>query len=198
MKKDYEHVSILLDRSGSMQQIKNDVIGGFNQFIEDQKKVPGEMSLTLLSFASNGDTSLMYDTVKLPDIKPLTDDSYRPAGMTALNDSFVQLINMTGNKLGELTEEERPDKVLIVCITDGEENNSIEHSTETLKQIITHQKEKYNWEFVYIGANQDSFAEAEKRGIKKSANYNADADGTKAMYASLSASNVRYRSGGDF
>lgn len=196
MKKDYEHVSILLDRSGSMQSIKNDVIGGFNHFIEEQKKVPGEMSVTLLSFATHKDTSVMYDTVKLGDIKPLTLESYHPSGQTALNDSFVALIEQTGKKLDSLPDNEKPDKVLVVCITDGEENDSREHTTETLKKIIDHQKEKYNWEFIYIGANQDSFAEASKRGITHAAMFTADKVGTKSMYADLDAANTRYRSGG--
>src|SRR5436190_7614129 len=186
MKKDYCHVSILLDRSGSMASIKNDVIGGFNTFIEDQKKVPGELSVSLLSFATQGDTTLVYDTVKLPEINALTSDSYRPAGQTALNDSFVQIVQMTGKKLNELPEDQRPERVLVVCITDGEENDSREHSTEALKDIIKHQTEKYKWQFIYIGANQDSFAEASKRGITRSANFAADSIGTRVAYASLS------------
>jgi len=196
MKKDYEHVSVLLDRSGSMNSIKSDVIGGFNHFIEDQKKVPGEMSVTLMSFATHGDSTVMYDTVKLDDIKPLDLESYHPAGQTALNDSFVKLIELTGKKLGELSEDQRPDKVLLVCITDGEENDSREHTTQTLKDIISHQKDRYNWEFIYIGANQDSFAEANARGIKHSKAFAATAAGTKDMYRSLSASNTKYRGGG--
>ena len=129
MKKNYEHVSILIDRSGSMNSIKNDVIGGFNHFIDEQKKVPGEMSVTLMSFASSGDTKKIYDTVKLDDIKPMDEGSYQTVGNTALVDSFVKLIQETGEKLKSLPETERPDKVLIVCITDGEENDSKEHTS---------------------------------------------------------------------
>lgn len=196
MKKDYEHVSVLLDRSGSMNSIKNDVIGGFNNFIEEQKKVPGEMSVTLLSFATHGDSTVMYDTVKLNEIKQLTVESYHPAGQTALNDSFVKLIELTGKKLEGLQDDQKPDKVLIVCITDGEENDSKEHTTDTLKEIIKHQTEKYNWQFMYIGANQDSFAEAQKRGIKHSSAFAATSVGTKSMYKDLSDANTRYRGGG--
>jgi uncharacterized protein YegL len=196
MKKDYEHVSILLDRSGSMDSIKNDVIGGFNHFIEEQKKVPGEMSVSLLSFATQGDYKVVYDVVKLADIKPLDDRSYHPSGMTALNDSFVRLINLTGQKLDAMPEDQRPDKVLIVCITHGEENNSIEHTTEALKSIIEHQKNQYNWEFMYIGANQDAFAEAAKRGINTASAFAATSVGTQSMYDSFSTSNTRYRKGG--
>jgi uncharacterized protein YegL len=197
MKQNYEHVSVLLDRSGSMNSIRTDVIGGFNHFIEEQKKVPGEMSVTLLSFASSGDTRIMYDTVKLSEIKPLTEESYHPAGSTALNDSFATLIDLTGKKLASLPDHERPDKVLILCITDGQENDSKEHTSETLKAIIEHQKDNYSWEFMYIGANQDSFAEAGKIGIRKSANFMANSIGTSTMYQNLSEANVRYRSGGD-
>jgi hypothetical protein len=198
MKKDYAHVSILLDRSGSMSSIKNDVIGGFNNFIEDQKKVPGEMSVTLMSFSSHKDTTTIYDMVKLNTINPLTTENYHTTGSTALNDSFAQLIEETGKRLANISDADRPEKVLFVCITDGEENDSKEHSTEALKKIIDHQRDKYNWEFIYIGANQDSFAEAQKRGILRSANFKADSAGTTRAYASLSADTVKYRKGQDF
>lgn len=195
MKKDYCHVSILLDRSGSMHSIKSDVVGGFNTFIDEQKKVPGEMSVTLMSFASHQDTKTIYDMVKLPVVQLLTDESYHPGGNTALNDAFAKLILETGVKLQEITEDERPEKVLFLCITDGQENDSREHTNATIKDMITHQKEKYNWEFIYIGANQDSFAEAEMRGIKRSMNYKSDSEGTRGMYAAMSADTVKYRRG---
>lgn len=198
MKKDYAHVSILLDRSGSMASIKNDVIGGFNTFIEDQKKVPSEMSVTLMSFSSNKDTTTIYDTVNIDTIQPLTTDSYRPVGSTALNDAFAQLIQETGKKLADLPDANKPEKVLFVCISDGEENDSREHTKATLKDIVTHQREKYNWEFIYIGANQDSFAEANSIGITRSANFMANAEGTRGAYSKLSADTVKYRSGQDF
>lgn len=196
MKKDYAHVSIVLDRSGSMQIIKKDIIGGFNTFIEDQKKVEGKMSVSLLTFDVQP-FDYVYELIDLSQVKPLDDRTYQPRGGTALNDAFAQLINQTGAKLAEMPDAERPERVLFVCISDGEENSSREYDSAKLKSLIEHQKEKYNWEFLYIGANQDSQEEGKTRGIKHAFNFAADKEGTEAMYSTLSASTVKYRRGGN-
>ena len=148
MKKNYTHVAIVLDRSGSMGTIKNDIIGGFNQLIEDQKKETGEMTVTLVSFAEANDYTVIYNRVPIAEVKTLTSNDYRTAGGTALNDSFVRLINETGNDLRSLSEDNRPEKVLLVSITDGEENSSREFAgkegNQKLKELIKHQEDKYN------------------------------------------------------
>lgn len=187
MKADYTHVGILLDRSGSMQSIRKDVIGGFNQFITEQKEETGKLTISASSFSSHGDYTVLYDTVPLDKITDLTEKDYVTTGSTALNDSFAKLIIETGANLANMTEDERPSKVLLISFTDGEENDSKEYTTAQLKELIKHQEEKYGWQFIYMGANQDSFEEGvQARGYTQAVNFTADEVGTLTAYASLS------------
>ena len=202
MKKDYTHISILLDRSGSMDGIKNAIIGGFNEFIQKQKNEPGKLTVTLTTFADAGDYKILYNMADVQNIEPLTDKNYRADGMTALNDSFVKLIKETGDSLSALNENDRPEKVLLVSLTDGNENNSEEYpgpeGAKRLKEIIQHQKDKYSWEFLYIGANQDSFSEGvQTRGYSKAVNFSADTIGTQAMYKGMGETLTIFRSTGN-
>lgn len=196
MKKNYTHIAILIDRSGSMNTIKSDVIGGFNQLIEDQKKIDGELSITLVQFDTN--LGLQYDTVNdfspLNEVKLLNEKNYVPRGTTPLNDSFARLINETGAKLANISEDNRPEKVLIISITDGMENASTEYTKETLKNLIEHQEKNYKWDFMYIGANQDAFAEGNSRGIDASYTFSATSKGTKKMSKVMSDTISMYRS----
>jgi hypothetical protein len=200
MKKNYTHVAILIDRSGSMSSIKNDVIGGFNQLISDQKNVPGELTVSLVQFDDNG--GMQYETLNdfssLENVQLLNESNYVPRGGTPLNDSLAKLINETGTKLANLKESARPEKVLVVCITDGEENASKEYvgpaGKKALKEIIERQENQYKWKFMYIGANQDSFAEGASRGMSTSLNYAASSKGAKKMSKVFSASLSSYRS----
>lgn len=198
MKNNYTHVAILIDRSGSMNSIKSDVIGGFNQLIEDQKNVPGELTVTLVQFDEN--MGLQFETINdfspLNEVKLLNESNYIPRGSTPLNDSLARLINETGARLAAKDESERPEKVLIVSITDGYENASKEHTKQSVKTLIEHQEKNYNWKFMYIGANQDSFAEGSARGIGASYNFAADSKGTKKMSKVFSATLASYRSAG--
>mgnify|MGYP000944522126 CR=1 FL=1 len=196
MKKNYTHVAILLDRSGSMQSIKSDVIGGFNQLIEDQKKIPGELTVSLIQFDEN--LGLQYDVINdfspISEVQLLNESNYIPRGMTPLNDSLAKLINETGSKLASWSESDRPEKVLIVSITDGLENKSKEHTKSSIKELISHQEGIYKWQFMYIGANQDAFAEGSDRGIKASYKFDANSMGTKKMSKVMSSTLASYRS----
>lgn len=196
MKKNYTHVAILIDRSGSMHSIKSDVIGGFNELIEEQKKLSGDLTVSLVQFDEN--LGLKYDVLndfsKLDSVQLLTEQNYNPRGQTPLNDSLAKLINETGQKLASMQENERPEKVLIVSITDGKENASREYTKDGLKKLIEHQESKYSWQFMYIGANQDSFSEGSSRGISAAYNFSADSKGTKKMSKVMSATLASYRS----
>src|SRR5688572_2581845 len=140
MNTDYTHISILLDRSGSMDSIKDDVIGGFNSFIEEQKKVPGKLTVTLSQFDTDYDVLFnSVDISKIPDIKGI----FQPRGMTALLDSAAKLIIDTGKSLAEMNDTDRPGKILFVMITDGHENASEEQTRDSLAKMIKHQEEKY-------------------------------------------------------
>lgn len=183
MKSGYTHVSMLLDRSGSMASIKDDTIGGVNQFIQIQKAEPGEMTFTLCQFDNIYET--VYDFRPVAEIAALTDQTYIPRGSTALLDSACQLIIDTGKKLEAMPEASRPERVMVVIITDGEENASRQQTKESLAKLVKHQEDVYKWQFVYIGANQDSFSEGANIGMH-GVNYEASAGGTAAMYAAVS------------
>jgi Mg-chelatase subunit ChlD len=196
MKKGYTHVSILIDRSGSMSRLKKDVIGGFNQLIEDQQKEDGELTISLVQFDDNGGLQFeaTNDFSPVKEVVLLTEANYMPRGGTPLNDALARLINETGAKLAAMSEDNRPEKVLFVTITDGEENSSKEQTTASIKQMIEHQESVYNWKFLYIGANQDSFAEAGARGMSGGLNFAASATGTTAMYSAISTTMTNARS----
>ena len=190
MKTGYTHVSILIDKSGSMQSIKDDVIGGFNQLIEDQKKEQGELTVSLVQFDGNNelDFNVTNDFSPVNKVISLNEKNYQPRGNTPLNDALARLILETGNKLTSLNEDDRPEKVIFVCITDGQENSSREHTTASVKAMIEVQEKVYKWKFIYIGANQDSFAEGNARGMGSSLDYDFSPLGNKAMYSSLNKS----------
>jgi hypothetical protein len=191
MKKDYTHIIFLIDRSGSMDRIKHDMEGGIREFLAKQKELPGKCTITAAQFDTN------YDI--LHSLKPLNEVSeliINPRGGTALIDSMVRLIREAGQELANLPNEDRPERVLFITITDGEENASKEFTNETLKELITEQETKYSWQFTYLGANQDSFGVASNIGVKfnKSMNYDASSLGIGKMFSKLSNATERYRS----
>lgn len=191
MKKDYTHIVLLIDRSGSMYSIKEDMEGGIASFLDEQKQQPGECTVTAASF--NDKFDLLFTNKPVSEVEPI---KINPNGGTALLDSMVRLINTVGSDLAGLDEEERPERVLFVTITDGEENSSHEFSTDDLKTIIKEQEDTYNWNFTYIGANQDMFTNAVRYGGKMSSslNYEASSSGVKKMFSKLSDATTRYRS----
>jgi uncharacterized protein YegL len=193
MKSNYTHVSILIDRSGSMSSMKLDVIGGFNQLIEDQKKEDGELTVSLTQFDSagwSGDSTLSLERTN--DFSPvdsvvlLNESNYIPRGGTPLNDALGITIKELGDKLASLNEEDRPEKVIVVVITDGEENSSRQYTTSLIKEMIQHQETTYNWKFIYLGANQDSFQEGGSRGFSGTMNWEGNVTGSYAMYTAFS------------
>lgn len=195
MNNNYTHVSVLLDASSSMYSIKDDVIGGFNNLLNDQKKEVGKLSISVAQFASAGSYQVINEMSDLNSVKDLTEDSYITNGMTALLDGIAKTIRDTGKALSLLSESERPGKVLITIITDGGENDSKEETNKTIANSIKHQEEKYNWQFAYIGANQDAFSESSSFGLKtNSVNYSADILGTKKMFKGMSNTMSTFRS----
>lgn len=194
MKKDYTHLVVLLDRSGSMTSIQKDIIPGFNEFIKKQKEAKGKCTVTLVQFDDQYEK--VFDFADLNEFIELNDKNYIPRGSTALVDSMCKLIEETGQKLSSMKEEDRPEKVLFLSITDGDENDSREFTNEDLKSKIEHQESNYKWQFVYIGANQDAFANATKYGmnINSTINFNATPQGIYAMFNATANASVRYRS----
>lgn len=197
MNKEYTKIIVVLDESGSMSTIRKDTVGGFNTFIQDQRKVPGTADVTVVSFNSRPKT--IHDSVPLTsDSLELNDSNYRPSGNTALLDAIGLAITSTGEKLSALPESDRPGKVIVVILTDGEENASTDYRRSQINEMITHQREKYSWDFVFLGANQDAFHEAGKLGISRGStmSYAASAQGMSTNYANLSKSISRSRVGG--
>lgn len=165
MKDGTTEIVVLLDRSGSMGSAKRDIIGGFNRFVAEQRKLPGEARLTLVQFDSQGPHEVVHDRVPLARVPDLTDATYVPRGMTPLLDAMGWTIDHAGQALAALPEAERPATVVFVVATDGEENASREYSKAALRDKVVMQQDTYSWKFLYLGANQDAFAEAHKYGI---------------------------------
>lgn len=195
-KPNFTSISVVLDRSGSMAPLTNDTIGGFNTFLAEQKKVPGEAVLTLATFSTN--YTLIHDCKPINEVPALTTETYTTGGSTALLDAIARTINATGTKLAAMKEEERPSQVMLVIITDGEENASREFAHEKVMQMIKHQQEKYSWSVIYLGANQDAFAVSSRLGVSagNTLSYAATAGGTKAIYDNISYNTSSFRNSG--
>jgi hypothetical protein len=188
--KDKTDITIILDRSGSMSSVKDDTIGGFNNFLSEQQKVEGEASLSLVQF--DDQYEVLYLDKDIQAAARLTEETFQPRGMTALYDAVGRTVNATGQRLAALPETERPDRVLLVIMTDGFENASREFSGAQIGEMIRHQQDVYSWQFMFIGANQDAVLSAREIGIQEGAalTYAANSDGTQIAY-SMIASKVR-------
>ena len=144
-------IAALLDRSGSMEAIKSDSEGGFNSLIADQRTEPGEARVTLAQFDT--EYEVVYANRPIADVGPLR---LKPRGMTALLDSIGRLITDVGAELSALPELERPGKVIVVVVTDGLENSSVEWTVDAVSKAIKRQQDEYSWEFIFLGANMDA------------------------------------------
>jgi len=186
----HTEVIIVMDRSGSMEAIKSDMEGGLDQFFADQKKEPGRCTVTLTQFDDR------YEVVYSgKDLKDVPKAALEPRGMTALLDAVGKTINEVGDRLAKTKEKDRPGRVIFLIVTDGCENASHEFSHAQVKKMIEEQTSKYNWLFVYLGANQDAFAEANKLGILIANNFVANSVGTQALYGNVSRGVSDYRGG---
>lgn len=161
MNQDYTHISIIIDRSGSMQNGWNDVVGGYESIIKKQKKQPGKCTLTVAAF--DNDYELVED---FTDIQKVNEKLLvSPRGMTALLDAIGKTINGVGEKLAALSEEDRPAKVVFQVQTDGQENASREFTCGAIKQLIEKQTNNYNWQFIFLGADLSSVEQAKNWGF---------------------------------
>ena len=171
---DYTALLFIIDRSGSMYSIKDDMEGGINGVLEEQKKLPGDVTVDVAYF----DYELTYDD------RFLSLDSasieIHPRGSTALHDAIVMSTSKFGDALSQLPEEDRPGTVLVTIVTDGQENASRESNISHVKALITQQQDVYNWQFLFLGANQDALQTGESFGLRKGASmtYTATRGGT--------------------
>ena len=193
MKKGLTELVFILDKSGSMGGLESDTIGGFNSMLEKQKTEPGEAIVTTVLFDHG--YKLLHDRSDIQAISPITDKEYQVGGYTALIDAIGQTIQKTKNAQKHIAEDHRPEKTLFVIITDGEENSSREYTAERVKAQIEHQKEKYGWEFIFLGANIDAVETAGRFGIDaaNAQNYHADGIGISAVWFGLPIAMSTYR-----
>lgn len=193
MKKNITELVFILDRSGSMSGLESDTIGGFNAMIEKQKKQDGECIVSTVLF--DDENRVIHDRVSLDEIKPMTEDDYFVGGCTALIDAIGGAIHHIGNVHKYARPEDVPENTIFIITTDGQENASHRYSSDKVKKMIERQKDKYGWEFLFIGANIDAVETAKRYGIdrNRAVNYNADAQGTSVLYETVSKAvcNVR-------
>ena len=182
MKKGLTELVFIIDRSGSMHGLEKDTIGGFNSMISKQKDLDGEANITTVLF--DDDYEIIHNRVDLNEINEMTSNEYYVRGTTALLDAMGKTISMMGNIQKNLPNKDKAEKVMFVITTDGLENASCEYSENKVKSMIERQKNRFGWEFLFLGANIDAVKTAENIGIcrNRSSNYCADKKGTKLNY----------------
>ncbi|MFA5764992.1 MAG: hypothetical protein WC929_02430 [Bacilli bacterium] len=186
MKENLMELVFIIDRSGSMAGLERDTIDGYNSFIQEQKKVEGEVTLSTVLF--NDSFDVVHNRVDIRSVKPLTKNEYYAQGSTALLDAIGRSIVYIGERLEETKEEKRPSKVMFVITTDGMENSSCEYTYKRIKEMIKHQTEIYSWEFLFLGANIDAVGVAQDIGIRaeRAVRYNNNSAGVRMNYNIMS------------
>lgn len=193
MRKGLTEIVFILDRSGSMSGLEKDTIGGYNSLIEKQKREDGEAYISTVLFDDR--TEVLHDRISLDSIRPMTEEEYYVRGCTALLDAVGGAIHHIGNIHKYAREEDRPEKTLFIITTDGQENSSKIYTYEKVKKMVERQKERYGWEFLFLGANIDAVAEAGRFGIRpeRAVNYQCDEIGTAVNYRALNKAVSRVR-----
>ena len=176
----------ILDRSGSMSGLEKDTIGGFNSMIEKQKREDGQALVSTVLF--DNESVVIHDRLPLDRVPPLTEKEYFTRGCTALLDAVGGAIHHIRNVHKYARKEDVPEKTLFIITTDGYENASRRYDYEKVRHMIQHEKEKYGWEFLFLGANIDAAAEAKRFGIDadRAVTYKCDAAGTALNYDVIS------------
>lgn len=196
MKKNLTELVFILDKSGSMGGLEKDTIGGYNSMLEKQKAVEGECVITTVLFDNNYE--LLHDRIDIRAVKPITEEEYFVGGSTALLDAIGKTVGKIGNAQKNTAEEYRAEKVMFVIITDGEENASRRYSAETVREMIKRQKEKFGWEFIFLGANIDAVETAGRFGIDadRAVDYVPDSEGTELNFCMMTETIAEYRQTG--
>ena len=186
MKKNLTELVFILDRSGSMSGLEADTIGGFNSMLEKQKKEEGEAVVSTVLF--DNESVVIYDRLPLDKVPRMTEEEYFTRGCTALLDAVGGAIHHIGNVHKYARKEDVPTKTMFIITTDGYENASKCYDYEKVRKMIERQKEKYGWEFLFLGANIDAAAEAKRFGISadRAVNYKCDEEGTALNYEVIS------------
>ena len=171
----------IVDRSGYMKSIEIDAIGGFNNFIDNQKKEPGDTRLSFILF--NHSYQQIYTAQPIHQVEPLTVSIFNPSGTTALYDAIGLTVHDTENRIESMEARDRPDLVIVAILTDGQENASREYNNKLIAEMISHQQEMHNWRFIFLAANQDAFATARTLSIdpRRTKSFEASPEGTRAV-----------------
>lgn len=195
--RDATDVTLVLDRSSSMQAVQQETIDGFNLFLKSQQDLNTDIILTMVQF--NTDYEFIYNGVPIKEAKPLTKDTFIPRGYTALYDAVGKAINQAGERLKAVDESIRPDKVVFAILTDGEENSSKIFNHDQMANMIKQQTDFYKWNFMFLGSNQDAMKTARSMNISPNLalDYASNAEGTKAIYRAMSVNMSLYSQTGD-
>ncbi len=193
MKKDLTELVFILDRSGSMSGLESDTIGGYNGLLDKQCNEVGEAVITTVLFDDKYE--LLHDRINVKGVAPITNKDYFIRGMTALLDAVGKTIVKIESAQALTTEDERPEKTLVVITTDGMENASREFTKDTVKEMVERMQKNHGWEFIFLGANIDSVKTAGGIGIRadRTANYHADSIGTAQNFCTVSAVASNFR-----
>ncbi len=193
MKKNLTELVFILDKSGSMSGLEKDTIGGYNSMLEQQRKVDGECVITTMLFDNRYE--LLHDRIDIRAVQPITEKEYFVGGSTALLDAIGKTIHKIGTAQKNTAEDYRAEKVMFVIITDGEENSSRHYSSMQVKEMIQRQKEKYGWEFIFLGANIDAVETAGRFGIDadRAVDYVPDGEGTELNFRMMSQTVATFR-----
>ncbi|SFW18690.1 vWA domain-containing protein [Selenomonas ruminantium] len=185
MKKGLTEIVFILDRSGSMSGLEKDTIGGFNSLIKKQRKEPGEAVVSTVLFDDT--CEVIHDRVPMEHVQAMTEDTYFVRGCTALLDALGGAIHHIGNIHKYARDEDRPEKTMFIITTDGMENASRRYTYKKVKQMVERQKDRYGWEFLFLGANMDAVEVAGRMGIQadRAATYQCDEEGTALNYEVL-------------
>ena len=196
MKKGFSELVFILDKSGSMAGLESDTIGGFNSMLKKQKELDGECRITTVLFDNRYE--LLHDRIDIRAVSPMTEKEYRVGGNTALLDAIGRTVNKLVGVQKNTAEEYRAESVMFVIITDGQENASREFSADQVKKMIELEKEKYGWEFVFLGANIDAVETAGRFGIApdRAADYLADGAGTQLNFRMMGETVAAFRATG--
>lgn len=190
MKKGLTEIVLVVDKSGSMASVRNKTISGLKEFLTTQKQLPGSALLTLITFSDR--YSVDIDGKNLTEINESVFDKYVTAGLTALYDAIGVAIDSVGKRLAATPEDDRPEKVMVVILTDGEENSSKEYGLDLIKDMIDRQKQIYSWEFVFLGADIDAMATGDK--LRMSSSVSMDKSDMHANLKKMSFTTAVYRS----
>lgn len=195
MNTDYTHITVILDRSGSMESIRDDTIGGFNTFLQQQKAEPGQATLTLVQFDTQDPYEVIHKFRPIAQIPPLTAETFVPRASTPLLDAMGRGINDLAKCIADLPEPGRPGKVVMAFVTDGQENSSHEFSKRDIEQMVKEKTEKAGWQFVFLSADLAATADATQLGIDPDAVLPFQKTGahTAATFHSLSQRTSDYR-----